>query len=164
MKPTTAFIAGCVCGLCICQVTKSLFSFSPLSRSAPRASPELTEIMRDTVVVRDTIRIPSPAAKSTVRVRCDTVFLPTVSGDDTVATTLPISQVHYSLPQAQAWVSGYRPRLDSLLVFPESATISRTLVAPPPRWSISVSAGLAISPKGISPAITVGISYSIINL
>lgn len=89
--------------------------------------PPLTEflVQTDTLVVRDTIRESKPVFVATTRV--DTMLVAiadTVTICDTVYMVLDREQRHYTGSDYEAWVSGYRPSLDSLYVFPETKYIT----------------------------------------
>lgn len=71
----------------------------------------------------------------------------------------------------KAWVSGVDPELDSIAVYRLSAAAVQTdAYGPTPseqlpvkdvkRWHLGVFAGCAVTPRGVQPAIGVGISYS----
>ncbi len=124
----------------------------------------------DTVVVTRidtvTIRLPRPAAVAAVRT--DTVWLPLVAaaGHDTVDVELapvavPIEQKRYELAEADVWVSGFRARLDSMQLRQPRSIVTVTRRASAPRWGVSVTAGAAITPAGVQPAVSVGVSYTL---
>lgn len=128
----------------------------------------------DTFIIHDTLRIETPAAISADVIRREQVTLPVVAPLDTVnpdsaAVLLPIEQRHYSGDNFDAWVSGYRPTLDSLHIYTPTTTITttQTITKPPPaarRWGLSVGVGAAITPQArIEPAIFVGVSYTFIS-
>ncbi len=157
--PAFSFIAGVAAGLCLAKC------------SAHNTESVIVSNATDTIVVRDTLRLPVPAPKSTVIIRTDTVRLLSPEHPDSVSVTLPVSQVHYSDSVAEAWISGFRPRLDSLRIFPVSRTITHTIdhslttaQSKTSRWHIGVTAGATATSSGISPGISVGITYSLVNL
>jgi len=75
-----------------------------------------------------------------------TVEVPT--GQDSATIALPVEQKRYDDSLYTAWVSGFRPRLDSIrLHFPEiTHTITNTVYEEPPRlmWGIQIGAGYGI--------------------
>lgn len=73
-----------------------------------------------TMVVRDTIRLVEPTFVSQVVV--DTIFVEKAPEN---GLFLPIIQKHYGDSLYDAWVSGYRPALDSIHVYP--MTVTRTV-------------------------------------
>lgn len=102
----------------------------------------------DTITRRDTIIISIPEPKTAQILRTDTIRVFSPQMRDSVTAALPITQVHYSDSTTEAWISGYRPQLDSLHVFPTYRTITRTVdrtIAPLPakqkRWHLGITAG-----------------------
>lgn len=90
-----------------------------------------------TVIVYDTVRvkIPEPASARSVGIEVypvvqvpvllyhsDTITKPYFVDNDLV---IPISQRYYKDERYQAWVSGYNPRLDSIVVYNTIQTISQ---------------------------------------
>lgn len=128
----------------------------------------------DTVRIRDTIRIPHPVPVTSRIV--DSIPVPVPVTDtlwlhDTLYVNLPREQRTYADSTYTAWISGYRPHLDSILIYPLTTTINNTTTIThkpkPPRFSIGLQAGygVTISNNQIKPApyIGVGISYSLIS-
>ncbi len=109
----------------------------------------------DTLTLRDTIRETRPVYVD--RARTDTMLVAvtdTVMVRDTVYMVLDREQRWYHGDRYDAWVSGYRPALDSIYVYPETRYVTRT-VRPAERknsialessaswcgtWSLTVSA------------------------
>lgn len=84
---------------------------------------------------------------------------------DTVTIALAREQHVYTDDSTYtAWISGIAPQLDSLMIMRSSVT---TLVsAPSPqrsRWNISVGAGFAITPRGATPYIGIGVTYNLLT-
>ena len=87
---------------------------------------------------------------------------------DSVEVEIPITQRHYTDETFEAWVSGYRPQLDSIQVYPktEVLTITETITekTKPKRWGISLGAGATLNTKGeVRPGLFFGISYTILD-
>lgn len=133
------------------------------------------EVVRDTVeVVRvDTIVVEKPVAVynrivDTMRVPvrvCDTIRV-----RDSVYIELPREQAFYQDSAYRAWVSGYRPALDSIEVYQKTkvVTITETVQEPRKRWGFGVTAGYGASIGAdrsvtLSPFVGVGISYNFVN-
>ncbi len=138
-------------------------------------------ITTDTVRYYDTILIPRPVPKDSVVIRWITKELPAIPirdtarkdtsrqepqrdstiASDSVAVQIPITQKKYEGKDYKAYVSGYMPQLDSLVMYPES----KTVYIKPSRWSIGIQAGLGVSRGGdFSPYIGVGVSYRLFDL
>lgn len=112
----------------------------------------------DTVRIRDTVRdsIPYPVIETVVQEIPELfpVYI-TLDGDtihETVYIPVPISQKEYQTENYRAWVSGYKPSLDSIWVYPEKIIIREK----PRRWGIGVIAGYGIGQNGLSPYVGVG--------
>lgn len=79
----------------------------------------------------------------------------TLDGDtiqEPVYVPVPITQKEYQTENYRAWVSGYKPSLDSVWVYPEKIIIRET----PRKWGIGVIAGYGIGRDGLSPYVGVG--------
>ncbi|WP_354668255.1 DUF6808 domain-containing protein, partial [Paramuribaculum intestinale] len=74
------------------------------------------EVVRDTVTVRDTVVVERPVAVE--RRLTDTIMVRVAATDtcaaltDSVDVLLRAESVRYAGDRYEAWVSGYRPRLD----------------------------------------------------
>ena len=126
----------------------------------------------DTLFVYDTIFVEKPVIKKVEII--DTLRLPVPITDtlmlhDTVFVHLPIEQRQYSDPRYTAWVSGYRPQLDSIQIYQRSEyiTIEVNAITKSKRWGIGLQAGYGVALHNgqlfPAPYIGVGLSYSIIN-
>lgn len=110
--------------------------------SARPSSPEIVET-RDTVVVVDTVVVEMPV--EVVRWKDRTVTVPlhtvdTVTVNDTVYIELPFERVEYAGDEYRATVSGFRPKLESVTVFPKTAYITNTEYVKK-SWSFGITAG-----------------------
>ena len=98
-----------------------------------------TETKIKTVVKVDTLLISAPMAPLLVFQLTDTIRL----GD----TVVHREQAYYEDSLYWAWVSGYRPRLDSLQIFPRTVyrtvtnDIYHTIVPKKKRWGLGLQAG-----------------------
>lgn len=122
----------------------------------------------DTLVVRDTIMRDRPVFVDRYLVRTDTVKLAvhdTTLRVDSVLVDVPIERRIYEEDSLyRAVVSGYRPSLDSLLVYRTTTEITKFVPVPvKKRWGVGIQAGYGFSQKGISPYVGIGISYNLIN-
>lgn len=131
-------------------------------RSAAHAEP-IVITRTDTIVTRDTVRVTitrpvtSRPAERVVTVR-DTIILP--------ATRRVYTDTLY-----RAVVSGVDPRLDSLTIFPTRLSITTQTYSAPRaglgsssawrHWGIGITAGVALTPRGITPAVTLGLTYKL---
>lgn len=119
------------------------------------------ETVRDTLIVRDTLRdtVPRPvlvrfdhwdtlrvAVRTTDTLR-DSVYIP---------VPIPIERKEYRTDDYRAIVSGYRPRLDLMEVYRKTRTV--TVTKEPKRWGIGPAAGFGI-PGGWY--VGIGVSYDL---
>lgn len=116
-----------------------------------------TETKIKTVVKVDTLLISPPMAPLLVIRLTDTMRI----GDSVVHR----ERAYYEDSLYRAWVSGYRPRLDSLQVFPRTVThtvtndIYHTIkVKDNRRWGLGLQAGYGY-PDGVY--VGVGVSYNL---
>lgn len=131
------------------------------------------EVHSDTVTVIDTVPYRYPVPRDSAVVRYETVRLmvadtarititDTVRVADSVEVVVPITQRVYSDSTYRAYVSGYRPQLDSIFVYPRTNYIITTVKGKPRRWGIGLQAGYGYSPgNGMSPYLGIGVSYNI---
>ena len=136
------------------------------------AHPGEMKVKVDTLFVYDTIFVEKPVIKKVEII--DTLRLPVPITDtlmlhDTVLVHLPIEQRQYSDLRYTAWISGYRPQLDSIRIYKTTEYITKEIktVAKPKRWGIGLQTGYGIAlHKGQvfpAPYIGVGLSYSIVS-
>lgn len=123
----------------------------------------------DTLRIRDTLLVERPVP---VEVRVvDTMLVAvtdTIRLSDTVYLRLPreIKQYEDSLYRAQ--VSGYRPALDWIEVYPQTVYLTKVVKTQDvKRWGIGLQAGYGAYAAGgqvrLAPYVGVGISYDILR-
>lgn len=115
-----------------------------------------TETKVKTVVKVDTLLISAPTAPLLVFQLTDTIRI----GD----TVVHREQAYYEDSLYRAWVSGYRPRLDSLQILPKTVyqtvtnDIYHTITPRKKRWGLGMQVGYGY-PSGIYAG--VGVSYNL---
>ena len=105
------------------------------------------KVIRDTTIVvsYDTIKVTKPVYISQKVI--DTLLVPitdTLRQNDTLYVPIPKTQRYYAIDSLyQAWVSGYKPNLDSIKVFPKTiyTTITNTVYKKPARVTIGATIG-----------------------
>lgn len=136
-----------------------------------------TEVKADSTVYVDTVPYLMPIPKDSLVLRYDTLRVPmarsqkrhdSVAGDSvTEVAGVPIVQKVYRDTSYVAWVSGYRPCLDSIKVLAMTKYVTRTVtIAKPPerarRLVVGPSIGYGVTPDGrLRPYIGVGLSYNL---
>ena len=122
--------------------TISAWLFGYIFGSTRAAHPDVIET-RDTVTVIDTVVIEKPV--EIIRWKDKVIPVPlhtvdTVTVNDTVYIELPFERVEYAGDEYRATVSGFRPKLESVTVFPKTAYISNTEYVKK-SWSFGITAG-----------------------
>lgn len=148
------FVGGCVGSFFFGRATKGTSIVS-------------TEIERDTIIVRDTLRESYPVEVMREVVRTEYKFLTRVERDtitlrDTILVELPIEEREYKGNDYHAIVGGYNPYLKSIEVYPTTKYIKTTeTVKERKRWGfgVGVQGGYGYTPKGWQPYVGVGVSF-----
>lgn len=129
-----------------------------------------TVVELDTLVIRDTVRERYPVyVERTVTDTMLVTLTDTVRVSDTVYVRLPREQKRYADTNYVAWVSGYRPNLDSIEVYPVTRYVTMEIILPgsAKRWGIGIQAGYGVGLNGGKvvgvPYIGIGISYDLIR-
>ena len=161
-------VGGYVIAICITAVVVAAVT---LLSSHHYKKDEVISIIRDTVIVRDTVRIEKPIARHIRTV--DTVLVlatDTLRIRDTVFVRLPVEEKLYSSNDYKLQVSGYRPTLDWIEVYPTTVTVKETQNISAPsrkRWGVGVQAGYGATLYNkqviLSPYVGIGISYHFIR-
>jgi hypothetical protein len=124
-----------------------------------------TEVERDTIIVRDTIREYYPQEVERVVVRTERVEVPIVVRDtirDTMYIELPIEEREYKSEDYRVVVGGYNPYLKSIEVYPQTSYITNTeTVTKRKHWGVTlgVQGGYGFTPKGWQPYAGVGVTF-----
>lgn len=122
----------------------------------------------DTLLIRDTITRDRPVFVDRYITRTETVLLPvhdTTIVRDSVLVEVPIEvRVYEEDSLYRAVVSGYRPSLDSLLVYRTTREVTKYVPVPVrKRWGVGVTGGWGFGKDGLTPFVGVGVSYNLIN-
>ena len=111
-------------------------------------------IVRESTVVKYKV-VQLPIAKDTI---CDTI-------KDSVFVEVPIEQKVYSDSNYTAWVSGYRPKLDSISITHTEVSFHNRLVNNngSKRLYLGIQVGYGITPRGMQPYLGLGVSYRFVG-
>lgn len=166
MRPLLRYLS---CFFVLICAAYGIYTFvRPATSSAP------PPVHRDTLIIRDTLRISRPVLVRdevvryvTVRVAADSSNLANIGKDsadvlidDTAKMVmLPITQQVYRDTTYTAWVSGYAAALDSIHIHrPTHYLYNIHRPAPSRRWSFGLQGGIGLTPKGVQPYVGVGFS------
>lgn len=154
-----------------------------------RAESAVHAVRRDTLIIRDTLRVSRPVPVREKVVRYVTVTLPPAPArpdssnsnssnlanigkdsadvliDDTAKMVmLPITQQVYRDTTYTAWVSGYAAALDSIEVYPRTLIVRQTApsACKPRRWSFGIQAGYGLTPRGVQPYVGLGLTVRLL--
>lgn len=151
----------------LCFVVGFLLGFY-LDRRAHRKPAEPT-IIRDTVsyTIIDTFVVEKPVIRTSYIYDTVRTYFTTIE-HDTVLVNVPIERKVYAEDSLYyASVSGWKPSLDTLIVYPKETTITitNTVKTPPPRFTLGVTAGpsILLLPHGEIKGgfgLTAGVSYN----
>lgn len=175
-----SLIARAVIALLIAALGFLMYQVFSLRRSAANDG-DMETISSDTVhvVITDTVKYYLPIARDSTVVKYVTEMLPVVEPSvpsapdeknthpDSAAVMIPITQKVYQPPDSSytAYVSGYRPQLDSIFIYPkrEIVTINTEVRGKQKRWGVGVQVGYGVTPHGLEPNISVGVSYNFLQ-
>lgn len=134
-------------------------------RSTMRTDIVRTEVDRDTIVVRDTVREYYPQEVVRTVVRTERVEVPIIVRDtirEVVEVEIPIEEREYKSEEYYAVIGGFNPYLKRIEVYPRTEYINTTeTVTKRKRWGVSlgVQGGYGITPAGWQPYAGVGVSF-----
>lgn len=158
------FLLGCLVGFFI---SKGMYQ-----------THESVKIVRDTIVVNDTIHHYYPKPVEVERVRTEYQFFPVVRNveridtfnmHDSVLVEVPIESKHYHAEEYDAYVSGCMPSLDSIFVRQKTEYITETKEitksVKQKRFGLGINAGYEydFKDKKFKPCVGVGISYNLVT-
>lgn len=138
----------------------ALFVYCLFVRVHPQKAAERVTIVErvDTVVIT---QVEEVERRSEV-VRIDTIWVETPA--ETIRVEVPITRKVFADSSFYAVVSGYQPRLDSMVVFPR--TITRTIEHTQSqsfrsrfRFGVGAQVGYGITPRGPQPYVGAGITF-----
>lgn len=158
----------------VLAVCLAAFCFGWGYRSGRKTAEQKIEVVvRDTTII-DTVFREVPKLISSRVVDTMVVHVPVYQRDtlivtDSVAVRLPLEQREYGDDSVyHAWVSGFRPRLDSIVVFrPIEVRTYETTITQKTRWGIGIQAGYGAyvgnSQVHLAPYVGIGVSYNLFS-
>ena len=143
-----------------------LFSFFMGRHSANHSKGAVLQLVPDTVV---TVRIDTVIKEKIVpqKVFIKKTVKDTLFTTDTVKVEVlvPLSKYIFTDSLYKAEITGYRVSLDRMEIY--SPVMEKRIPVPykvkSNRWSLGVSAGYALTPKGFQPYFGIGIQYSLFS-
>lgn len=128
----------------------------------------VTRVERDTIwrdsIIREPVATDS-VKKETVYIRVPVEITKRDTVHDSIEVPVPIIQKRYEDSLYTAWVSGFRPRLDSIsLHIPEvTTTVTQTIREPSSRitFGIQTGAGLGVINRQPDVYVGLGVQYNI---
>ncbi len=123
----------------------------------------------DTLIIRDTIRMPEPKPKIVYLARVDTVLMKEISIDTVwVKVEVPIERKIYQTSEYRAEIEGFRPSLVNMEVYPITKIITEykdreTKITK--RWGVGVQLGYGAmfynNTVRMAPYVGVGVSHNL---
>lgn len=162
-------LSGCILyGVVVFLVTRAVYGYND----------EKVTVHRDTIALRDTIRVTMPAEVVTEYVE-HVKEKPVIIRDTEVverdpqvvyvrgdSVEIPIVQKRYADTTYTAWVSGYKPSLDSIEVYRKTVVQRETITLrkKAPRWGIGITGGYGYGSrnKGFEPFVGIGVYFRIL--
>lgn len=128
-----------------------------------RADEWADEVVVDTFVVRDTIRITEPTTIHEEVLRLDTAWLERADTiRDTVYVRVPITQRIYEDKRYRAVVQGYQPRLVSLDIYNDKTYVySHKTIVKPAKMAVSVGVYGGLGPRGLDYGVGVMVGFPV---
>lgn len=175
-------LKGFLWGLCLCIVISAVLECHEEEDSIITVQSDTT-----TVTVYDTVIVQQPVAVDSVVLRYEMVRLPilsnpsktgkdcdTLSSDfqeaDSTEVVVPITQRHYKDSLYEAWISGYRPCLDSIrLSLPRTTTTIEVFTTETRKvkkrpYSVNLGVGYGVSTRGeITPYVGLTVGYTLFS-
>ena len=160
-------------------VVMCLLSFFVGRKTSGNINQQEREVV-DTIILVDTVAYLLPIPRDSVVIRYDHIAAPIVpnhcdsiehcsdsenitvdASRDSATIHIPITQKVYETDTYKAYVSGYRPSLDSIFIMNKMAEVIVKKQAKTNRFNIGVQAGYGLTPKGFQPYVGFGVSIRI---
>lgn len=146
-------------------VLSSIIAILWLSRQKSTGNKSLPVVVKTdtiTTIKIDTIREVQPVKVSEIITHIDTIYV-----RDTIAIPIPVSQNYYRGADYEAWISGYKPNLDSINVFRSTevryVTNTKIIREKEKKWGIGIQAGYGWNGEKFTPYIGAGVTYTFLR-
>lgn len=121
----------------------------------------------DTLYVYDTIKVAEPLYfKERVIDSIYVAVTDTIVKNDTTFVALPKQQRQYMHRTYHAWVSGYDPKLDSIVIYQNTKVVTKEIPVirkEKSRWGVGITGGYGAGKDGLTPFVGVGVTYNILS-
>lgn len=155
MKPIYAALIGVGIGVILTLLVKGCDKTEPVIETR-------TEVKIDTIYIDK----PVYAERKVIDTMCF-YLVDTLISKDTITIREPVEQrTYFRDSMYRAVVSGVKPSLDWIEVYPRTETITKYIQVNNRHWGLGVQAGVGVGFNGkpiISPYIGVGVSYNFLQ-
>lgn len=160
-------------------VVMCLLSFLVGRKVSGNINQQESEVV-DTIIHIDTVAYLLPIPRDSVVIRYDHIAVPIVPthcdsiehcsdndnvtvdvSQDSATIHIPITQQVYETDSYKAYISGYRPSLDSIFIMNKMTEVIVKKQAKANRFNIGVQAGYGLTPNGFQPYVGFGVSIKI---
>lgn len=127
----------------------------------PVTSEKVVEVVRtDTLIIERPVPVRTRVVDTLLVRVADTIHV-----HDTAYIALSAERKEYGDSTYRAVISGYRPVLEHIEVYPKTVTITRTITeaARNKRFGVGVHVGYGVTSEGLSPYVGAGLSYNLIQ-
>lgn len=168
-----SFFGGCLTTIILLAGTALIFKRCQ-NEPVDKATEETTTVSRDTIP----FFIDTPIPRDSTVLRYESIKVPVLDTiritvadtllSDSVTVKIPITQKVYQDSTYQAWVSGYKPSLDSIQIFQPITTVTHTITNTKikykiKRWGVGVQVGVGLTPNKVDPYVGIGVTYNILS-
>lgn len=143
----------------------AFFCMFLLGRWSKKAGPQIVTLS-DTVVRIDTLRDTVCVAKTAYISKIDTCIMEVPGDTVKVPVLVPIERREYKTEDYHALIEGYRPKLLSMEVYPQTKIVTQTqirTVTKKTRWGIGPHVGYGFNGKEWAPYVGIGVQYNLVR-
>lgn len=152
--------------MCAAGAAGFLVGRSSVSKAGDARVVARVDTLRDTIPVPvaeryvETVRVPVVVSHSeAVDAPAEIITMVVDTVRDTITAEVPVTQKVYVDSTYKAWVSGFRPSLDSIEVYRKSTTVERT-VTKERKLSFGITTGAGVGVFSRKPDVFVGLGLT----